>query len=68
MAGLSPASKYQKTGDPHTGFSHCSSHSLAETLNTRAHPRAREAGKCGPGLCSEGGVGFSGQLVVSTGL
>lgn len=34
MAGWSAASKYQKTADPHTGFSHCSSHSLAETLKS----------------------------------
>ena len=42
-------------------------HILLQRL-LRAHPRAREAGECGPLLCSEGGVGFCGQLIVSTGL
>lgn len=63
---VSAASKYQKTADPHIRV-----FPLLLTFSCRllrAHLRAREAGECGPLLCSEGGVGFCGQLVVSIGL
>lgn len=66
-AGLSPASKYQKSQETLTQGFPTAAHIVLDS-NTRAHLRAREAGKCSSVVCSKGGVGFSGQLVVSAGL